>query len=141
MKEIIDLKKNHKNELLQFRQFIKRLITEINSANDEYEVKEYIASAKEQIELEIYNLNDALIKNKIGTLFTGLDTLLGIENPKFFDTIRNLGFISTTIDLKFGLAMASVGIMGKMINNKFFKSHEIKELDYLFKAKKEGIIK
>jgi len=139
--DIIDFKKSHPDELKKFRQFVKDLIKEINSANDDYELKEYIKSAKEKIELEISALSNALHKNKIKTIFSSLNALLGVENPKTFDTLFNIGLVSTPINPKIGLSIASVGIIGKYINNKFFSDSEIKEFDYLFQAKKLGIIK
>lgn len=139
--DIVEFKKSHTDELKKFRQFVKELIKEINSANDDYELKEYIASAKERIELEISTLSNALKKNKIKTVFSSLNTLLGVENPKTFDTLFNIGLVSTPINPKIGLGVAGVGLIGKYINNRFFNDSEIKEFDYLFQAKKVGIIK
>lgn len=138
--KIIDFKKSHSDELKKFRQFMKDLIKEINSANDDYELKEYIKSAKEKIELEVNALSSALQKNRIKTIFNSLNTLLGVENPKTFDILFNIGLVSTPINPKIGLGIAGVGIVGKYINNKFFSDSEIKEFDYLFQAKKLGII-
>jgi hypothetical protein len=139
--DIIDFKKSHSNELKRFRQFVKDLIREINSANDDYEIKEYIKSATEKIELEISTLSNALKKNKIKTIFSSLNTLLGVENPKTFETLFNVGLVSTPINPKVGLGIASVGIIGRYINNKFFSDSKINEFDYLFQAKKMRIIK
>ena len=140
LKDIVDFKKKHPNELKKFRQFVKDLIKEINNANDEYELKEYISSAKERIELEIGLLNNSLIKSKIKTVFTSLDALLGVENSKTFDTLFKIGLVSTPISHKIGTGMASIGLVGKLINNYFLKEKTIKELDYLFQAKKSGLL-
>lgn len=138
---IIEFKRKHINELREFRQFIKDLISDINSANDDYELNEMIVSAKEKIELEIDSLSNVLKKNKIKTIFTSLNTFLGIENPKLFDSLIGAGIVSTPINPKIGLTIAGVGVIAKIIDNRFFKTRERNEFNYLFQAKKFGIIK
>lgn len=141
IRKIIEFKKNHKNDLLRFRKFISEIIEKIKNASDDYDVKEYICSAKEKIEYEIEELDNLFKKNKIKTVIKGINTLIGLDNPKLFNSLLQAGIITTVINPKIGIGMVGIGIIGKLIDNQFLKPSYSHELNYLFEAKKIGIIK
>lgn len=143
IKKVIKFKHNHKDDLLRFRVFLSELVLRINGLNNEQDVKELLISSKEKIELELNNLHNAYNKSKLKSIVISLSSLISIENPKLFETLITAGLISTPINPQIGLSVAGIGIIGKWIDSYFDRKDKLKsnEMNYLFEAKRIGIIK
>jgi hypothetical protein len=141
LSDIIDFKNKHRQELLKFRQFYTQTQNQIKECRDSIDLKESLLTFKEKIELELSELEKLYSKNKIKTIFSSFDSLFGIEKPKLFTSLLEAGIISTAIDPKIGIGIASVLVIGKIIDNIVSKPNKSNEFNYLFEARRKGIIK
>ena len=141
LSDIIDFKNKHRQELIKFRKFYTQTQNQIKECRDSIDLKESLLTFKEKIELELSELEKLYSKNKIKTIFSNLDSLFGIEKPKLFTSLLEAGIISTAIDPKIGIGIGSVLVIGKIIDNIVSKPNKSNEFNYLFEARRKGIIK
>ncbi len=139
--DIIKFKNTHKQDLLKFRAFYAKTQDKLKMCRDSADVKEALLSLKETIEVELHDLGKLYSKNKIKTILTSFDSLFGIENPKLFASLIQAGIITTAIDPKIGIGISSVLVLGKLIDNVVSKPNKTTEFNYLFEARRNGIIR
>lgn len=141
LSEIIDFKRKYKDELLKFRRFYTYFQNQLRKCRDNIDLNEGLISMKETIEIELSQLTNLYSKNRIKTVFTSLDSLFGIENPKLFTSLLQAGIISTAIEPKIGIGIGTVIITCKIIDNIVSRPNITNEFNYLFEAKRKRIIK
>jgi len=140
LSDIIDFKNNHKQDLLKFRLFYTKTQDSLKNCRDSIDLKEGLLAIKERIDLELMELEKLYSKNKIRVVYSSLNSLFGIENPKLFSSLLSAGVISTAIDPIIGLGVGVILVAGKLIDNIVSKPNKANEFNYLFEARKEGII-
>ena len=143
MDKVIDFKRKHRDDLLRFRQFLSNINTNLIEARDRTDINEILILTKEKIELELNTLGKIYKKNKIKTIITSIDSLLSLENPKLFESLLAVGILSTTINPAFGMGVAGIAVGVKLIDS-FIENREklqTNELNYLFEAKRQSLIK
>jgi hypothetical protein len=141
LSKIIEFKKTHKSDLTRFRHTYTSTQEVLRNCRDPKDATEAMIIYKEKIGLELDTLNKLYKKNKINTIFTTLDSLFGLENPKLFETLMSVGLISATIDPKIGMGLGLIMLSSKIINNHLSRQKPIGDFNYLFEAKAKGIIK
>lgn len=142
IRKIVKFKKKRKDELYRFRRFIKRLQDNIEKAASEEEIKEVLIDAKEEFELSISDIATMMKDGGIKTVFDSFDSLLSLENPKFFSALASSGILSLTINPQIGLSIGAILLSTSFITTLLKQKNESrsKELSYLYYAKKQKII-
>ncbi len=139
--KIIDFKNNHLQDLKRFRMFYTKIQNSLKDCRDKQDLKEQLVALKETIDIELAELEKLYTKNKFKIIYSSLDSLFGIENPKLFNSLLGAGVISTVINPMIGLGFGAVIVTGKIIDNFVSKPNQTSEFNYLFEARREGIIK
>jgi len=132
LSEIIDFKNNHLQDLKRFRLYYLNTIDSLKSCRDSTDLKEALISLKENINLELSELEKLYSKNRLKTAFSSLGSLFGIENSKLFNSLLKADIISTAIDPKIGLGIGAILVTGKLIDNVVNKPNRTNEFNYLF---------
>jgi len=142
IEKIIEFKKNHRAELLQFRQFVQGINQQLTGARDRQDLKEILMSTKEKIELELSNLENTYKRNNINIVVSTMDSIFSLENPKLFESLATIGVISTAINPLLGLGIAGLFVLAKLVDQYADNKDKLKtnELNYLFEAKKSKIL-
>ena len=142
LKNIINFKKSHENELIEFRKFISKAQDKVRKATTEQEIKEIQIETKEAIKKGISELQKIYKAGGIKTFFSSFESLLKLESPKLFQTLTTVGIISTPINPVAGAITGLIGISAGVASSYITNKNEINksEFSYLFKAKQNKII-
>lgn len=141
LSKIIDFKNKHLQDLKRFRLFYTETQNSLKDCRDKIDLMEKLLTLKESIDIELAELEKLYTKNKFKVIYSSLDSLFGIENPQLFNSLLGAGIISTAINPMIGLGFGAVIVTGKIIDNIVSKPNSTNEFNYLFEAKKVGIIK
>lgn len=139
--DIIEFKKNHSKDFKNFRIFYSATQETLKTCRDSMDVKEAIQLLKDKIFVELYELEKMYSMNKIQIIYSSLTSLFSLEDPKLFTSLLAAGVISEKIDSRVGLGIGAVLVGGKMVSNITRKPYKKKELNYLFEAKRKGIVR
>jgi Family of unknown function (DUF6236) len=141
LEEIVELKKRRRNELIGFRQFLKRVQDDIGKASSAEEIREVQIDTKESIEKGLADLNKIFKDGKVKTIFSTFSSLIKFENPKILSSIPAIG-LTTALNPYVGIATGLVSVGGEMVSSYLAKQEKVdsSEFAYLFRARQKGII-
>ncbi|EHQ29701.1 DUF6236 family protein [Mucilaginibacter paludis] len=142
LEQVIQFKKDRKDELFQFRKYLSAIQEKIRKAETKEQLLEVLIDARESIEKGIHDLQKTMKDGGIKSVFTSFESLLKLESPKLFATLTAAGIVSTPVNPVVGVITGAIGIAGGMISSYMGSKREVDKADlsYLFKAQKAGII-
>lgn len=140
--KILKYKEKRRNELLALRAYLKQIQKEINNSESEDQLKSILIDRKEEIEKGLSDISKSLKDARINTIFSSLNSLLKLDNPKLIGTLTATGVVWTTINPLVGVAIGGLSIIGNTVSDYLSvnRKMESSELSYLFQAKKNEII-
>lgn len=87
LQDILEFKRNRKDELFHFRETMDDLHGKISLSNSEEEIKETIIQYREKLEREIINLRKVMKDSNIQTVLGVFKTLMDIKSPTMLEAI------------------------------------------------------
>jgi hypothetical protein len=144
LSKIVKFKKDFGDNIYQLRTFIRDVQKEVVKAQEESEVKEVLVSSKENLEMEINQLNRELNKSNIDTFYSSVRATLNISVPKVIIALGiNLTPISLPLKIVGALGLCAINI-GSINRQKKYEQKVLKDnspATYLYYAKKASIIR
>ncbi|WP_043931154.1 DUF6236 family protein [Bacillus sp. EB01] len=142
--EILDFKKRHRDELLQFRTIINEFESQIANSDSIIEIKEKTISYKEKIELGTSEIAKALKGSYIKFVFSSLSSIVNPKNSLILTSL--LTPLSTHVPINIDVMGASISGGIEIGTNYVDMKESIKtklsdnSFVYLYKAQQEGLI-
>ncbi|MBY0097313.1 DUF6236 family protein [Mesobacillus maritimus] len=142
--EIVDFKKRHRDELLQFRTIISEFENEIGLSESFHEVKEKVVTYKEKIEFGTNEVAKALRGSQIKFIFSSLYSLVNTQTPNLLTDLL------TPLDTKLPIDTTTIGagLTGSIVIGGAYLKNRENLMDrlsnnafvYLYHANKQGIV-
>lgn len=145
IKDIVKFKNKRKQELLQFREVLDNMESEIKAAGDDQERKLKMVKFAEKVQKEILEIKKLLGDSKLDFVLSGLSSLLDFKQKEVVGTISGLGVVGagviTSLPL-LGLGAGAVLLTGTLISSfrKINRQVEANCSSYIYYAQKAGVL-
>ena len=137
IESIIEFKKKRREELLNFRKYIKNFQFKITNAKSNTDKKEIIVGAKEDIELGINELDRLYKDSNINTSITTFDSLIKTDEPEQHEASTSSSIVGIGSSIGGTILVGSKSISTYCANKEKIDNSEF---SYLFHAKKSGLV-
>jgi hypothetical protein len=149
LSNIVEFKRKRKDELLNFRQTLDDLQSEIKKCENQADVQQVLVKFKEKSDRSLANLEAVLSDSRIATFAGSIRTLIKLDSPALWATLGvavNQATKITDIPIQWTLAGASIlgaiEIFSYLTDKRNEKRATLRNepFSYLAYAKKEGLV-
>jgi len=149
LSDIVEFKYRRRNELLNFRQELDELQSDIKKCEHQADVHQVLVKFKEKSERSITDLESLLSESNIATIAGSIKTLIKLDSPALLATFGvAIGQASKITDISLSWTIAGVGVLGavEIFTHLTDKRNEKRAtlrkepFSYLAYAKAEGIV-
>ena len=146
IKDIIKFKKTRKQELIQFREMLDQVETELNKVADEKEKKLKLVQFQEKLQKELIEIKKLLGDSKLEFILNGFSSLLDFKQREVVGTVTGLGVAGAGVVASLpliGLGAGALLLTGTLVSSykKINRQVQANSASYIYYAQKAGLLK